>query len=161
MKQRTRVALITYTIFAIWIAATVSACAGNKVPAGTPKQVAIAHYAADVLSVVEKTQTDFIALNRAGSLSDDVTRKILDAIKKVNDVAGRLASALREYDALDVAARGAKLSDLSVLVAEFGTAASGVFHIPLPPGVVAQASALAANINKTIMNVQLALAGGQ
>lgn len=136
------------------------ACGGNPDPNTTPKQATIAHYAADVLQVVEQTQTKFIELNKAGQLNDDVTRKLLDGIKVANDGAGKLATALRAYDTLSTDAKAAALVNLQQLVAVFASAASSVFNVVLPPSVVASVSNLAAQISKTVLNIQLTLAGG-
>lgn len=137
-------------------------CAGNRGPNGEPptKTATIAHYANDVLSVVETTQNKFIELNKNGQLSDDITRKVLDGIKIANEAAGKLAVALRAYDALSATAKQDALANLQQLVAVFSSSASSVFNVVLPPGVVSAASQLASQISKTVMNIQLALAGG-
>lgn len=139
------------------------ACNGTPDPNTTPKppkQATIAHYAADVLQVVEQAQAKFIELNRAGQLNDEVTRKLLDGIKVANEGAGKLATALRAYDALEATAKANALANLQQLVAIFSSAASSVFNVVLPPGVVSAVSNLAAQISKTVLNIQLALAGG-
>ena len=155
-RLRYRLVLLSLAI----VVALSPACALRS--GGAMPQATIAHYGTNVLEAVQAAQQGVIAMNANQLLSDDVTRTVLNGIRDANGVAEKLSVALKVYDAaLPGIAQAVALRDISAIVTQFNMAISAAFNIELPTALVAEIQGLIANVNKTILEIQLELAKGR
>lgn len=144
---------LALTLLVVTLAIGAAGCAST----GT-SQARIAHYGTSVLEELRLAQAGVISLNTSQVLPDTTTRNILDGIKKANDAAGKLSDALKVYNG---AASADTLGKVNAALMAFQVVLVGAFNVDVPPAAVSQIQALAANVNKTVLAIQLEIAKGR